>query len=120
MYASDITLGTTLYSLRTQRVNSSVRADPTQNLKEPKTLTISHDVAGSGRVSSAVILDDIAVVQIGASSPQSDAVRVMLKLQYNPLSGRADIEATVAAQLAELVAFMGTPANITKLLNRES
>lgn len=120
MYASDITLGTTTFSLRTQRVNSSIRSDATQPLNEPNTLTISHDVAGSGRVSSAVMLDDVKVVQVGTSSPVADTVRVMLKVQYNPVSGRVDIDDDVNALIAELVAFLGTPANVVKLLNRES
>lgn len=120
MFSTDITLGTHTYSLRTQRVNSSIRADPTQPINEPNTLTISHDVAGSGRVSSAVIFDDTKTVQIGASSPSPDTIRAMVKIQYNPLSGRAGIESAINALIVDLVAFIQAPANVTKLLNRES
>lgn len=119
MYASDLTLGTRVYALRAQRTNSSVRAVPGEPVNEPNLLTISHDVANSGRISSAIMLDDTKVITLGTSSV-ADTVRCMLKIQYNPLSGRAGIEADINKMLTEIVDFLATPANITKLLNRES
>lgn len=119
MFASDITIGTRTYALRAQRTNSSVRADPSEPVNEPNLLTISHDVANSGRISSAVMFDDTKVITLGSSSV-TDTIRCMVKIQYNPTSGRTLITDDVNALLEEVVTFLGTPTNITKLLNRES
>lgn len=119
MYTSDITIGTEVYALRSQRTNSSVRAETSQSVSEPRLLTISHENAKSGRVSSVIMIDDSKVVQIGASAPSLDTMRAMIKIQYNPLSGRTGIEAEIKAMIAALAAF-STDANISKLLNQES
>lgn len=119
MYTSDITIGTETYALRTQRVNSSVRAEISQPVSEPRLLTISHETSKSGRVSSVVMIDDSKVVQIGSSAPTVDTMRALLKIQYNPLSGRTGVEAEIKAMIAALAAF-ATDANISKLLNQES
>lgn len=120
MYTSDITIGTENYALRTQRASSSVRAEISQPVSEPRLLTISHENVKSGRVSSAVMLDDSKVVQIGASAPTLDTMRVMVKIQYNPLSGRTDIDAEIKAMITTLTTFLGVAGNVTKLLNQES
>lgn len=118
MFTPDIVVGTTTYSLRAQRMASSVRGDSTQPVSEPRLLTISHETAKNGKVSSIMMIDDTAVVSSGAVA-SSDTIRVLLKLQYNPLSGRTDIEATVNSAIDDLKALL-IPANITKLFNKES
>lgn len=133
MFEPAITLQTKVFDLKSQRVNSSVRGDASEPVSEPNTLTISHENAKNGKVSSAIILDDVKLVTaaintnltIGPSAALSSvsmpsAIRTMLKFQYNPLDGRDDIEAAVAVQAAQIVEFLGIPANIAKILNQET
>ena len=121
MYTPDITLGTQTYSLQAQRANSSVRSDASQPLSEPNTLTISHELAKSGRYSTAVMLDDTKIVSlVGATTPVPDTVRTMFKLQYNPLAGRTDVDADITNAIAQLIVFLSDPTNVDKLLNKES
>lgn len=119
MLANDITLGTTVFALRSLRSTSSVRSDNNQAVDHPRLLTISHEVAKSGRVSSAIMIDDTVPVTVGTSQVGSDTTRVLLKLQYNPLSGRTTTSADLKLALAELAAFISVEANIDKILNRE-
>lgn len=120
MYTTDITLGTNVYSLTTQRINASIRSDAAQPLSEPNTLTISHENAKNGRRSSVVIFDDIKVLTSSSTLPLQDNVKVMLKVQFNPLGGRTTNEADINALLADLVSFISEPTNVTKFLNQES
>lgn len=121
MYASDITIGTKTYSLQSQRTLSSVRSDATRSVSEPRLLTISHENAKNGRRSSVIIIDDNKVVSIaGANVPVSDNVRVLLKVQFAPSGGRTTTTADINELLTQLTTFLGTPANVTKLLNQES
>lgn len=119
MFTADITLNTKSYVMKAQRATSSVRGVATRPVSEPLSLTISHETAKNGRVSSVIMIDDTAVVQSGTSVAHAETLRAMLKIQYNPLSGRTSIDAAVQALCADIVAF-ATPANITKLLNKES
>ena len=121
MYDSDIVLDTTkTYSLTTTRPLSSVRSDAAQPVSEPNLLTISHENANSGRRSSVVIFDDTKVVASAGEIPVTDNIRLMLKVQYNPFSGRTTSTADINQQIVELVDFLSVPANVTKLLNQES
>lgn len=119
MYTADITLNTKTYTLKAQRATSSVRGVSSRPVAEPLNLTISNETAKNGRVSSVIMIDDVKVVQVGTSIPTADTIRALLKIQYNPMSGRANIDTVVQALCADIVAF-ATPANITKLLNKES
>lgn len=118
MFTPDLVLGTATYSLTAQRVNSSIRGDASQPLSEPNLLTISHENAKNGRRSSVIILDDTKIV--GGTTIVPSTVRTLLKLQFNPLEGRTDIETALAAQIAEVVEFLSNPALVAKILNQET
>lgn len=119
MFQSDITIGTNTFSKVVVRPMSSSYADNNQTLTNPRILQISHEVAKSGRVSTAVILDDTANVAVGTSLVASN-VRVLTKISYNPLEGRADLDAAIKAAIVELNTFLSAEANVAKLLNKES
>lgn len=119
MFPSDLTIGTDTFSRTVTRPTSSTYSDNNQSLSNPRLLTVSHETAKNARVSSAVILDDTETVVVG-SSMAADNIRVLLKVSYNPLGGRADLTNKVKAAIAQLVAFAGVEGNITKLLNKES
>lgn len=119
MYPSDITIGSDTFSRTVTRPTSSAYSDNNQSLSNPRTLTISHETSKSGRVSSAVILDDTATVTVGNTNV-ADNIRILVKVSYNPLGGRADLTAKVKEAIAQLVAFAGVEGNVTKLLNKES
>lgn len=105
------------FSLVTTRANSSIRGDASQPLDEPRVLTVSHESSTNGKVSSAIMLDDAAnVSSLGIAN--SSGVRVMVKIQYNPIEGRTDIEATVNELYAQLTQLLDAPT-INKLLNKE-
>lgn len=121
MYTPDLIIGTKTYALTSQRALSSIRSDASQPVTAPKTITISHENAKNLRRSSAVILDDTIIVSTaGAVVPVKDNIKVLLKVQFNPFGGRTTTTADINAAIAQLVAFLGVPANITKLLNQES
>lgn len=119
MFQSDITLNTKTYALSAQRTNSSLRRVSTRPVSTPLELNIAHEVAKNGRVSTAIYIDDVAVVQIGSSPATKDTVRALVKLQYNPMSGRTTTNTDIKAAIADLVSFLSV-ANIDKLLNQES
>jgi len=120
-YSADITLLTNTYSERSRRDYASVRSNASEPLSEPNLLTLSHETAKNGRVSSVVIFDDTKIVSLaGASLTTTDTVRTMFKVQYNPLGGRTDNEAAINAAIAELIAFLGVADNVSKLLNQET
>jgi len=121
MYTSAITIGTKTYDLQSQRTLSSTRGDASRAVGEPRSLTISHENAKNGRRSSVIIFDDTKIVSVaGASVPVVDNVRVLLKVQFAPSGGRTTTAADINELLTQLTTFLGTPANITKLLNQES
>lgn len=121
MFANTLTLDTHNYDLVSQSPYRSMRSDATKPVSEPSTLTISHEVAKTGRRSSVVILDDNAVINSGTSITK-DSIKSQFKIQFNPYSGRtaADIETTINEQIAQLQAFISVPGNIDKFLNLES
>lgn len=117
MLDANIVTLTSTYNLTTTRPTSSIRSDSAKPLDNPRVMTVSHDIAKSGRVSSVVYIDDtLTTVVAGVAS--SSNVRVQLKLSYNPLEGRTDIASDIAVIYAELKEFL-TPANLTKILNKE-
>lgn len=119
MYPSTLILNTQTFEKKVQRPMSSVYIDTDQTLDNPRSLTISHEVAKSGRVSTAVMLDDTKSIVL-ANSIVADNTRVLIKLSYNPLGGRASLDTVVRAALADLVGFLSDTANIDKLLTQES
>lgn len=119
MFTSDITIGSNTFSKTVTRPTSASYADNNQTLSNPRILQISHETAKSGRVSSAVILDDTANITVGSNLIASN-VRVLVKISYNPLEGRADLTAAIKAAILDLNTFLGADANVTKLLNKES
>jgi hypothetical protein len=118
-YSNDITLGTVVYSLRSQRTNSTVRSDATQATTEPSLLTISHEIAKNGRVSSAVIFDDTKVVTSSETTPVVSTDKAVFKFQFNPLDGRTDHSTVFNALCDQLVAFLSVQDNRDKLINQE-
>lgn len=119
MLANDITLNTRVYVLNSTRPNSSIRRVSGEPVSEPTLLTVSHEInSKSGRVSSAVISDDTKNVVSGTVTVP-DTTRVLIKLQYNPSIGRASLDADIRAQIADIVTFLGSAANVDKLLNLE-
>lgn len=119
MFDNNLTLGTQTFAKQSLRPLSAVYADNNQDLSNPRILTISHEVGKSGQVSSAIIIDDSKSVTIG-NNIVSDRVRVLFKIQYNPMMGRADLTTALNAAVAELSGFLGVPANFSKILNKES
>lgn len=119
MFANTLTLNTHNYDLVSQSPYRSMRSDATKPVNEPSTLTISHEVAKNGRRSSVVILDDNAVINSGTLITK-DSIKAQFKIQFNPYSGRTDIEATISELITELTAFLAVPANVDKFLNLES
>lgn len=119
MFVNDITIGSNTFAKQSVRPLSASYADNNQPLDNPRLLTISHEVAKSGQVSSIVMIDDTKVIPVGTTFVNSKA-RVFMKIQYNPLQGRSDLVAAINAAITELTTFVGVAGNITKLLNKES
>lgn len=120
MFNPDITIGTNTYSLIQQRTSGSLRSDPANGILNPLLMTISHEEAKNGKVSSVVIFDSGVTVDSTTALPVSDNIRLQFKMQYNPASGRTDTAAELERLRKLLVTFINTPANISKLLNKES
>lgn len=126
-FTSDITLNNgetdNVYSETLRYRSKSVRSDANQAVTEPNTFTISHEVAGNGRVSTVVYRDNVRTVETGSNSCSvatvSDTVRSQFKFAYNPTIGRSTIEAELRAQIAELIAFLEGTGHVDKLLNKE-
>lgn len=120
--SSDITLGTDLFSTIVVKPRSTIRSNPAQLASEPETLTISHEVASNGRISSVFIIDDGTMVPCNdacATTPTMSNVRGMIKLQYNPNEGNTDIDISVAAVIEYLKALLADDALMTKFRNQE-
>lgn len=118
MFTSDITIGSQTFSAVTSYGSSTIRRKTGEPVSEPTDLTISHEVAKNGRVSSAVIIDDVKVVS-DTNGIVTDNVRALVKLQYNPASGRSTLDADIRALIDDLVTFLGVAGNVDKLVNRE-
>lgn len=119
MFLNSLTIGTDTFDKQTIRPLSATYVDNNQTLSNPRSLTISHEIGKSGQVATAVILDDNAIVPIGNSNV-TDKVRVLFKIQYNPLQGRTGLDTAIKAAIVQLTGFMSDSANVVKLLNKES
>lgn len=111
----DVTPADQDYDLVSRASSSSIRRDATRALDQPMALTISHETSkDKKRVNTAVMLDK-TVLDSGDNVTLGNA-RVLVKISY-------DIEQIDAAAIQEMVnevvEFVGTDANVTKLLNLE-
>lgn len=118
MLDSSLTTPTSTYSTISVRPTSTLRSDAARPLINPRTLTVSHDVAKSGRVSSVIYIDDIATVLSPDAQPKTSSIRGQLKISYNPVEGRTDIASDIAEIIEEIKTIL-SPANLTKILNKE-
>jgi hypothetical protein len=121
MYANSLTVSTQTYDLISSFPTNSVRRDATYSITNPHEVLISQETFKDGRKSAGVVFKDTTITD-SISCPDTkirDAVSAMVKVQFNPLSSRADIEADLNAQLDLLVAFLGVADNRTKLINGE-
>lgn len=123
MFTPDITLDTDkVYSLVSEKLNSSLRSDSARAVEFPRFMTISHETSKTGKVSSVVIFDSEEVIPCNDScaiAPMTDQIRAQFKIQYNPKSGRTDIEAELNALWSQLFEFLSDTDNWNRLLNRE-
>lgn len=119
MFDNHIVVGPEIFAKQSVRPLSATYSDNNQTLNNPRTLTISHEVGKSGQVSSAVILDDTATVPVG-NTLVTDRIRVLYKIQYNPMMGRADLAAAIKAASNHLVSFVSDETNQNRILNKES
>lgn len=123
MFTPDITLNTRMYSLQVQRPYSSVRSVAAETPSEPRTLTISHDTAKSGRVASLVKVTKTFLVPKtvnGITSYVKEDIEVYTVRKFNPNSGIPNLESELALLQDDLVAFLTEPGTVTKLDNKES
>lgn len=118
MFASDITLQTKVYSTTKVGGFSTTRNVAGLPSNTAKSLFISHQESKK-LMSSVVMLTDSAVLSITDNVPLIDDIKVMMKFSYAPMSGRTTTEADVKSMVLALTEFL-TPANVVKLLNRES
>jgi hypothetical protein len=120
MLTSDLTTTTPVatFSAISTRATSTLRSDAAQPLDEPRIVTVSHETQKNGKVSSVIYIDDTKNVLSGVTVVPS-LCRVQLKLQYNPLEGRVDIDATMAELYAQLTEIVSTGTNFDKILNKE-
>lgn len=119
MFDNQLKIGADTFAKQSVRPLSATYSDNNQTLNNPRTLTISHEVGKSGQVSSAVILDDMATIPVG-NNLVTDRIRVLYKVQYNPMMGRAELAAAIKAASAQLVEFVSVEANFNRILNKES
>lgn len=119
MFDNHINIGYDTFAKQSVRPLSAIYSDNNQTLSNPRTLTISHEVGKSGQVSSAVILDDMATIPVG-NTLVTDRVRVLYKIQYNPMVGRAELAAAIRGASTQLVSFVSDDTNLNRILNKES
>lgn len=119
MFDNHINIGYDTFAKQSVRPLSATYSDNNQTLSNPRTLTISHEIGKSGQVSSAVILDDSAAVPVG-NTLVNDRIRVLHKIQYNPMVGRADLAAHIREASHQLCEFVSDDTNLNRILNRES
>lgn len=121
-FSDPITIDATDYSVVSANSKSTLRANALQDLDKPELLTISHETAASGKVSSVIILDfgyPVACDTTCGTAASIEKDRVMLKVQYNPIKGEADQKVVLTAMIADIVLFLTNSANVIKLLNKE-
>lgn len=119
MFDNHINIGYDTFAKQSVRPLSATYSDNNQTLNHPRTLTISHEVGKSGQVSSAVILDDTMSVPVG-NTLVTDRIRVLYKIQYNPMMGRAELAAHIREASTQLVGFVSDDTNLNRILNKES
>jgi hypothetical protein len=115
--SADLTPVVRIYSKITERPTSTVRKVAGE--EGTVQLSVSHETAKSGLVSSVMIFDDSLTVTSSASAPIIDNYRLMVKLQRNPLGGRADGPQTIIDMRAELIALLSDDTSWAKFLNQE-
>lgn len=118
MYNNDLTLDTTIFSLVSEKPTSSIRRVATQPLDNPVGVTISHEVAKNGKVSSVIYIDDEKTITT-SDNVVSSMARVQLKITYNPDEGRSDLTTVIEKGVAVMQSFLSGTGNVTKLLNQE-
>lgn len=120
MFASTLTPITNAYDTIRTVGTSTLRRVAGLPDTDQLSMTISHEETSKGIRGSVVIFDNTKVIgSLADGSDVKDTVRVMLKVQYKPLSGRTDTTADIGVAIDELKAFLTGP-NLTKLLNMES
>lgn len=122
-FSNDITLDTHTFSNILRVGKRGVYRDAAAPLDKPATLTISHETTKSGRLSSAVIIDLDEVIPCSdtcSTVPVADNIRMLVKLSYNPLAGRADLPTDLALIKAHIIAFLVNSEDWPKFLNQES
>lgn len=118
----DITIDAVTYSSSIVKPNSTVRADATQPVTDPDYMTVSHETAQNGRVSSVIIFEDIKAIPCNDTCqivPGQSSIKAMLKIQYNPKDGREDFNAALVNLLAAINTASGDAALMDKFLNKE-
>lgn len=82
----------------------------------PVFLEVDHNVHKNGQISTAIAINDDARPD-GILTGEYSRIRVMVKLMYNPLEGRADVPAVLDTNIADLLAIV--QAQLPSLINRE-
>lgn len=122
---NDITLNVdTTYSRTRTGASSGTFSDASAPVSSPQSFFVGHETAKNGRVSSVVQFDHAAIVDTSSTACcgelESDLVRVQVKLMYNPIKGRTDIDTKIVELRDDAVAFISDAANWAKLLNKEA
>lgn len=120
--STDVTLGLAVYSATVTRPTSTIRNDSSQPIDEPIALTISHETAKNGKVSSVVYIDISEKVPCTSTcqvTPGLSNVRGQFKLSYNPLDGATDLAAHTALAIEQIKLFLGDAALVAKFMNKE-
>lgn len=118
MYDNNITLDTSVYALVQETSTKSIRKDASKPLDNPVSLSIAHEKANNGKISSVIIFDDDKVV-VGTDNVLSSLARCQFKITYNPNEGRDDLSTAINKGIAVLQAFLTDTGNVTKFLNQE-
>lgn len=119
---NDIVLDGQTFSLVSNTANSSLRKDPARDAVSPATLRIASETTKNGQINSVIQLVDATLVPCGTGCsivPLMSEVKLQLKLSYNPLEGRTDIDTAITDLRADLTAFMADTSLMTKFLNQE-
>jgi hypothetical protein len=119
--SSDLTLGTVTYSSTVIKSNSTLRANAARPIEDPEVLTISHEIAKNGKVSSVILIDDNEALPCTTTcnTPTTSNVRAMFKLQYNPLDGRAGLVTSITYVINQLQLALNDATVMAKFVNKE-
>lgn len=122
-FPSDIVLTDRTFMSVVTTPRSTVRSRAEADLLNPESLTISHEVAKNGKISSVVYREDLTVLPCGAdacsTTAQTSAVRAQFKISYNPKMGDVNLDAALDDVIADLIVFLSDTSNIAKLINQE-